>query len=100
MPSPEYIEQLQEAILAVHGCESRHVTTSCVKEVFEGQVAWEGEVETFLLIGHPKAKLCHAWGYDDDDGMFRSTAVLELPPVDSPGMAVTVAIAAKANSRK
>lgn len=94
MPAPEYIRKLQGAIRAVHGCGSRHVSTAPVTEYFEGKLAWTGEVETFDLQGHPKAQRCHAWGYDDT-GTFRSTAVLEIPPVDSPSSAVTVAIAAK-----
>lgn len=94
MPQSSYIQQLQDAIRAVHGCESRHVGTSRVVSRFEGATAWEGEVETFDLIGHPKAQRAHAWGYEDG-GQFRTTAVLEVPPVDSPSSAVDVAIAAK-----
>lgn len=90
-----YIQQLQDAIRAVHGCESRHVSTSRVVSHFEGATAWQGEVETFELIGHPKAQRAHAWGYEEG-GQLQSTAVLEIPPVDSPGSAVNVAIAAKA----
>jgi hypothetical protein len=92
MPHPDYIRTLQEAILAVHGCESRHVATSPVTEIFEGKTAW---TETFDLTGHPKAQRCYAWAYDDE-GTTRTTAVLEIPPVDSPSAAVTIAIAAKA----
>lgn len=95
MPRPDYIRKLQEAIRAVHGCESRHVSTSPVTEYFEGKLAWTGEVETFDLQGHTKAQRCHAWAYDDN-GTLRTTAVLEIPPVDSPSSAVTIAIAAKA----
>jgi hypothetical protein len=94
MHRSKYLQRLQEAIRAVHGCESRHVSTSHVVAQFEGATAWDGEVETFDLVGHPKATRCHAWGYVDE-GQFRSTAVLELPPVDSPSTAVDVAIAAK-----
>jgi hypothetical protein len=95
MPSPEYIRRLQEAIRATHGAESRHVGTARVKETFEGQVSFDGEVETFELIGHPKAALCYAWAWDDN-GTLRSTCVLGVPPVDSPGTAATIAILAKA----
>ena len=91
MQRSNYIRQLQDAILAVHGCESHHVATSRVVSQFEGQTAWDGEVETFDLIGHPKAERCHAWGFVDD-GQLRSTAVLELPPVNSPSTAVDTAI--------
>ena len=98
MQQPDYIAKLQEAIRATHGCESRHVATKPVEERFRGEVAWQGRVEVFELTGHPKAKRCYAWGYDDN-GTQRSTAVLELPPVDSAETAVKVAIAAKAKER-
>lgn len=95
MQRTEYIQRLKEAIKAVHGCESRHVATSAVKATLDGETAWEGEVETFDLQGHPKASRAYAWGYQDGE-QFRSVAVLEIPPVDSPSTAVDVAIAARA----
>ena len=79
----------------MHGCESRHIVSKPVREVFQGQTAWEGIVEEFALTGHPKATTCYAWSYRDGD-LMRSVAVLELPPVDSPETAVKVAIAAAA----
>lgn len=97
MQRSRYLEELQNAIRAVHGCESRHVSTSRVASQFEGATAWEGEVETFELAGHPIAKRAHAWGYVDG-GQLRSTAVLEIPPEDSPSTAVDAAIAAQARS--
>ena len=90
-----YIRRLQEAILAVHGANSRHTGSKPVVEVFRDETAWKGDVEVFDLLDHPKAKRCYAWAYDDA-GTLRTTAVLELPPVDSPEAAVKVAIAAKA----
>jgi hypothetical protein len=65
-----------------------------VKEIFEGQTAWEGTVEVFDLVGHLEAKRAYAWSYRDGDQM-KSVAVLGVPPVDSPQSAVKVAIAAK-----
>jgi hypothetical protein len=94
MQRNKYLAELQNAIRAVHGCESVHVSTSKVRAMLDFRIAWQGEVETFNLIGHSKAKRCHAWAYEDD-GQLRTTAVLELPPVDSPSTAVDVAIAAK-----
>ena len=88
-------KQLQEAIRDMHGCESRYVRSVPVREIFNGLVAWEGVVEVFDIIDHPKAKRCYAWSFDDGK-QTRSVAVLELPPVDSPETAVKVAIAAKA----
>ncbi len=97
MPPNPY-EPLQDAIRAMHGCESRHVASKPVREVFQGQTAWEGIVEQFDLIGHPKAKTCYAWSFRDGD-LMRSVAVLEILPVTSPETAVKVAIAAEARRK-
>jgi hypothetical protein len=91
------ITKLKDAIRATHGCESLHVESVPVKEVFEKQIAWEGTVEVFDLIGHPKAKRAYAWSYRDGDKN-KTIAVLEIPPVDSAQSAVKVAIAAKAKA--
>jgi hypothetical protein len=88
-------KQLREAIRAMHGCRSRYVKSIPIREVFNGLVAWDGVVEVFDLIDHPKAKRCYAWSFDDGK-QTRSITVLELPPVDSPETAVKVAIASKA----
>ncbi|MFY9988587.1 MAG: hypothetical protein WAK31_27790 [Chthoniobacterales bacterium] len=90
---------LQTAIRAVHGCESRHVQSVPVREIFNKLVAWEGVVEVFDLIDHPKAKRCYAWSYQDGKHT-GSVTVLELPPVDSAETAVKIAIAAKARSSR
>ena len=89
------ITKLKDAIRATHGCESLHVKSVPVKEVFEGQTAWRGTVEVFDLIGHPKAKRAYAWSYREGD-QHNTIAVLGIPPVDSPQSAVKVAIASKA----
>jgi len=88
-------KELRDAIRATHGCASHHVKSVPVREVFNNLVAWEGVVEVFDLIDHPKAKRCYAWSYQDGNKT-RTVAVLELPPVDSPETAVKVAIVAKA----
>lgn len=81
-PDRKYIAKLKDAIRATHGCGSRHFTTVPVTEIFRGKIAWQGEVEVFDLIKHPKAQSCYAWGYDEG-GKTRVTAVFGLPPVDS-----------------
>ena len=91
MTHPEYVEHLQKAIRATHGANSKHVETVPVVEMFKGAVAWQGEVEVFDLLDHPKAKRCYAWSYDLATGS-RTLAVLQLPPVISPQTAVKVAI--------
>lgn len=95
---PETIAEQQRAILAVHGATARHVESVPVREVFNKLVAWEGVVEVYEITGHPKAKRCYAWTYEDA-GKRKTVAVLELPPVDSAETAVKVAIAAKAREQ-
>jgi hypothetical protein len=95
MPRLNYIGKLQEAIRETEACESDHIDTIPVIERVAAKIAWEGKVEVFNLIGHPKAKRCYAWSYEQD-GTTLATIVLNLPPVDSPESAVKVAIAAKA----
>jgi hypothetical protein len=46
---PKEITKLKDAIRATHGCESLHVESVVVKEVFEGQPAWETKVEFSIL---------------------------------------------------
>jgi hypothetical protein len=91
---PKEVTELKDAIRAMHGCESLHVKSIPVKEVFDGQTAWEGNVEVCDLVGHEKAKRAYAWSYHDGN-QNKTVAVLEIPPVDSPQSAVK-AIASKA----
>jgi hypothetical protein len=90
----EYIEQLQSVILHLHACKSAWVETVPVHEVFRGETVWQGDVEVFDLIGHPKAKRCYAWSHLDGpkDERTRFVAVLEIPPVESAETAVRVQI--------
>lgn len=81
----------------MHGVETSWFRTVAVTEMFRGEVAWTGDVEIFDVTGHAKAKQCFAWGFLRDDGKsWDVTAVLGLPPVNSPQTAVKVAIAAHA----
>jgi len=90
------ISKIKDAIEVMHHCTARHVASEPVIELFNGEVAWDGVVETFRLVNHPKAQRCYAWSYEDEKGETQYTTVLELPPVDSPESAVKVAIAAQA----
>ena len=93
----ERIAKLKEAIETMHRCKAQHVRSEPVIDLFRGEVAWDGVVETFDIEGHPKAKRCYAWSFPEN-GEPKYTTVLEIPPVDSPESAVKVAIAA--TSRK
>ena len=86
-----YIQHLAQAFRRLHECDAQHVETVPVIERWKGKTVWEGEVEVFDLIGHPKAKRGYAWAYDKEKGS-DTIAVLELPPVISPKTAVQAAI--------
>jgi hypothetical protein len=90
----EYQLALEEAFRKLHGCGSKYVETVPVIETWQGKTVWEGEVEVFDLVGHPKASRGYAWAYDKAKGS-EIVAVLELPPVISPKTAVQAAIVGK-----
>jgi hypothetical protein len=97
----EYIERLQLVIRQLHKCDSRHLKSVPVHEVFQGKTVWRGEVEVFSVTGHSKATRCYAWSHRDgrnDEGE-RFVTVLGLPPVDSPAAAVKVAVASEIRSK-
>lgn len=97
MANKEYLERLRLVISHLHGADSKHLESVPVHELFRGQTVWQGTVEVFSLVNHPKAKKCYAWSHADgkDDKGERMVAVLEIPPVVSPETAVKVAIAAE-----
>ena len=93
---PAGLPALQDAIRHMHGCESKWVESVPVTETFQGESAWEGEVQVFELRGHPKATRVYAWSHSTDDvgEKRRFVAVLELGPVQNAVAAVRAAIAA------
>jgi hypothetical protein len=97
-----YIEELRDVIRRLHGVEARHVESVPVKETFQGKTVWEGIVEVFELIGHPKAPKVYAWAHDTDDPKKprRHITVLHIPPVTSPLLAVRAAIVQEFRSRE
>ncbi len=89
-----YIQELQGVIKNLHGVDSEHVESVPVKETFRGQTVWEGNVEVFDLLDHPKANRLYAWAHEtgNDTKPVRHVTVLHLGPVDSPLKAVQVSI--------
>ena len=65
-------------------------------------VARDGTVEVFDLIGHPDAKKCYAWAHaeGDRDEDQQYIAVLEVPPIDSATRAVQALIATEFKKKK
>ncbi len=86
------MEEIREIIKKLHHCEAIYLETIPVKETFKNQTVWEGEVEVFTLIDHPKANKCYAWQYTDDNGDQQFVTVLKTPPINSPLKAVQIAI--------
>jgi hypothetical protein len=87
-----YIEELKKVIERLHGVEAKYVQSVPIKEVFQGKTIWDGVVEVFDLIGHPKAKRVYAWAHATDGEKKRHVTVLHLGPVDTPKAAVMAAI--------
>ena len=87
-----YIGSLKHAIKEMHDCDSKHIESKPITEVFQGETVWDGSVEVFKLLNHPKAKRCYAWSHKENDKDTRFICVLEIPPVDSPQSAVKAAI--------
>ncbi len=89
----ERIEKLRDAVQVMHRCPASHAESVPVREMFGDKVAWEGVVEAFAITGHPKAKRCYAWSYQDGkESQF--VTVLEIPPVKDAQTAVRASIAA------
>jgi hypothetical protein len=53
--SADYIAELAEAIRHLYNVEPVYVETVPVKEMFQGQTVWEGEVEVFDIPESPEA---------------------------------------------
>ena len=85
----EYIDRLRLTIEHLHNCAATYRQTVPVREVFKGKTIWQGDVEVFDLVGHPKAKTCYGWTHGEPEEFI---TILELPPVDSAQSAVKVGV--------
>ncbi len=86
---------LLDAIRHLEGCAAEWVESVPVHEKHEGATVWEGEVQVFDLVKHPKAKRAYAWSHVTEGTRRRFHVVLALPPVDSAVVAVKTAILAE-----
>ncbi len=87
---PKDISDLQAVVRAMQGCESIYRRTEFVREVFQGNIAWDGLVRVFKLINHSKAKYCYAWSYREGTDT-KYAAVVEIAPVNAAQSAVKAA---------
>jgi hypothetical protein len=94
MNSQDYIAQLKLKIESAHGCSATWRQSVPVHELLDGKTAWEGYVEVFDLIGHPKATTSYGWFSGEPEEFI---TVLESPPVSDAESAVKMNIARQTN---
>lgn len=87
---------LKHAIRHLHHADATWIETVPVKETFQGQTVWEGEVEVFDLAHH-LAPRCYAWSVPTDAGKRKFTTVLHMGPVVDAITAVRASIASPKN---
>lgn len=94
-------EELARHVQAMHGVPASFVeAVEVLEKLPDGRTVWEGAVKVFSLSGHPSgATRAYAWSYPTEGGRRRFHAVLGLPPVDGPAMAVRTAILAEYRAR-
>jgi hypothetical protein len=85
----EYIQRLRTIIAERYGSGSEHIRSVPLKEKFKGKVVWEGTVEVFRLIDHPRTNRCFAWSVQNTSDV---VTVLGIPPVIGPATAVQAAL--------
>ena len=90
-----YLKEIQKVIRILHGCESMHQESVLITETFQGKLLWQGTVEVFRLLNHPKTKTAFAWAFLDHTGKIQFVTVLKIAPVDTPQRAVRALIASR-----
>jgi hypothetical protein len=88
---------LLDAIRHLEGCAAEWVESVPIHEKTEtGGTVWQGEVQVFDIVKHPKGvQRAYAWSHATTGGRRQFHVVLHLPPVDGPVMAVKAAIYAE-----
>jgi hypothetical protein len=95
------VDELRVAVENILRVPARFVEVVSVKETFHGALVWEGAVRVFDVTGHPSgATRAYAWSDGTKGVSRRLKAVLGVPPVDGPEMAVRVSILASTQTPK
>jgi hypothetical protein len=95
----EHIETLRIAIETTHKCKAVHESSVVLVDLFNHDTVRAGVVESFVLTGHPRAKRCYAWSYQEN-GETQYVNVLEIPPVVSPQTVVKAATVSESRKEK
>ena len=92
-PDAGSLASIQAAVEVQHECHAIFRYTVRVREEYEGEAVWDGDVYVFDLTDHPTAEGAYGWS-DPVPGTDRRRfyAVLHTGPVDSPEKAVRAAI--------
>lgn len=95
------MEELTRAVERMHGGTATFAQSVPVREIFEGEIAWEGVVHVFGLAGHPTATRAYAWSSPiEGSDKRRFFAVLHTARINSPIEAVRAAIVAEQRSKR
>lgn len=96
--NPVYLEPFKLAVDYFHNWGAIDRATVAVHDVFRGETVWQGDVEAFILSGHPKAQKAYGWseGQGDKERLF---AGLEIPPVKTALDGVRTSIVADAKAK-
>ena len=83
------VDELREAVEHMHGVRARYIETVPVDERFKGEVVWQGDVKVFALDAHPSGAVrAYAWSYRTEGTKRRFVAILGVPPITEPVLAV------------
>ena len=85
---------LKQAVESNFDCEAEWLRTEHVREESQGRVAFDGDVEIFVIKGHPETDIAYAWGYETEDGRTLPMTALQVAPVSSAPDAVRVVMTA------
>ncbi|HEY4943577.1 MAG TPA: hypothetical protein VII56_19270 [Rhizomicrobium sp.] len=90
------ISKLRKAVETQHGGKATLVQSVPVDEPFRDRPVWRGTVHVFALAGHATAKRAYAWSSPiEGSKKWRLFAVLHVPPIISPALAVRAAMMAE-----
>ena len=89
----ERIDSLKRLIEKAYNCKANHAASTPIREMFRGELVWEGVIETFDLEGVVNSSRCYAFEFVLDDQPEVRT-VLAVDGIDSPHKALQAAIAA------
>jgi hypothetical protein len=90
-----YLEMLSATIELKHKCKAIHVESVPVTEEAGGEIVWAGNVEVFVLVGHPDARRCYAWIETPADGQYQFVTMIQKGFIVSPETAVKAWLATK-----